>query len=111
MAHRANINFYLYTGFNASALDSFEAFQHMKASGIDFSHLHYADPVQHEEVINWANQNFANTPYAANVTQFPFATYDKAFDFKDNPPRETVLVYGVDAIKAIDWAALANFEG
>lgn len=111
MAHRANINFYLYTGFNASALDSFEAFQHMKASGIDFSHLHYADPVQHEEVINWANQNFANTPYAANVMSFPFATYDKAFDFKDNPPRETVLVYGVDAIKAIDWAALANFEG
>lgn len=111
MAHKANINFYLYTGFNSSAPQAYEAFQHMKASGIEFSHMHYADPVQHEEVIKWANENFANTPYAANVLDFPFVTYDKAFDFKDNPPRETVLVYGVDAIKAIDWAELANFEG
>lgn len=111
MAHRANVSFYLYTGFNSSALESYEAFQHMKASGIEFSHLHYADPEQHEICINWANETFANTPYATSVTSFPFVTYDKAFDFKDVPPRETVLVYGVDAIKAIDWAALANFEG
>lgn len=111
MAHKANVNFHLYTGFNGNASQSFEAYEHLKAANLDFIHLHYNDPNGHSEVLNWANTAFANTPYAADVQNFPFVVYEKAFDIRDNPPREPVLVYGLNAIKATDWQALAAFEG
>jgi len=111
MAHKANINFYLYTGFNGGSADAFAAYQHVKASGINFTHMHYNDPEAQAEVLNWAKTNFAGTPYEADVQNFPFVVYEKAFDIRDTPPREQVLVYGLSAITATDWKALESFEG
>lgn len=111
MAHKANINFYLYSGFNTSANDSFTAYQHLKATGINFTHLHYGDPAQHEEVINWVNNTFKGTPYEIVVENFPFVTYEKAFDVRDTPPRELVLINGLQNILNTDWKALESFEG
>lgn len=111
MAHKANINFNLYTGFSSDAAQSFEAYQHLQAAGLEFTHLHYNDPAGHGEILGWANSAFAGTPYEVAVTGFPFVVYEKAYDIRDNPPREMVLVYGLDAIRNTDWAALQAFEG
>ena len=111
MAHKANINFYLYTGFGADAAVAFEAYQHLKSIDLGFVHLHYNSPDQYTEVLSWANTAFAGTPYEANVQGFPFVVYEKAFDIRDTPPREPVLVYGLNAIKATDWKALEAFAG
>lgn len=111
MAHRANINFYLYTGFGADSAQAFDAYQHLKSLGLEFTHLHYNSPDQYGAVLEWANNTFSGTPYEAVVTGFPFIVYEKAFDVRDTPPREPVLVYGLDAIKATDWKALESFAG
>jgi hypothetical protein len=108
--HKANINFYLYTGFNESAADGVQAVNHLYASGINFAHMHYFDRSQ-SDVLTWAKNNFAESEYAVESPQFPFVVYEKAFDITDTPARKQVLVYGLDAILNTDWAALESFEG
>jgi hypothetical protein len=109
VTHKANLNFYLYTGFNETAADGVRAVNHLNDSGISYTHMHYH--IDHTTVINWAKDNFANTEYAVESPQFPFVVYEKAFDIRDNPPRQQVLVHGIDNILATAWAELAAFEG
>ena len=109
--HKANLNFYLYTGFDETAADGFQALEHLNESGIQYTHMHYFNTAQMVEVRNWAEQNFANTEYAVTSPQFPFVVYEKAFDIRDTPPRQQVLVHGIDNILATLWATLESFEG
>jgi hypothetical protein len=108
--HKANLNFYLYTGFNHTALDCVHAVEHLNSSGIEYIHMHYFDLSQ-SDVLTWARDNFTNTEYAIESPQFPFVVYEKAFDIRDNPPRQQVLVHGLESILSTSWAELAAFEG
>lgn len=107
MAHRANIEFDLYTGLSPTATDSFHAYEHVKASGINFRHLHYGDPQQAVEVENTLKTWFPDEP----DINMPFVVYVEAYDFKDVPNRVLKIVKGLSAIKAVDWKALSDFEG
>lgn len=107
MAHRLNIEFYLYTGFNETASDSYAAYQYMKSLDVGFQHLHYGDPVQHEEVFKNLQSWFPEDEVAA----FPFVTYSEIYANSDTPPRVQKLVAGKEAIFATDWKALENFSG
>lgn len=109
--HKANLNFYLYTGFDENSLNSVQAYQHLKGSGIQFTHMHYHDPDQNSLVLNWVKNVFVNTEYNIENAEFPFIVYEKAFDIRDNPPRQRVLVHGISNILATDWTALEAFEG
>jgi hypothetical protein len=108
--HKANINFYLYTGFNESASAGVQALNHLDASGIKYNHMHYFSKTQ-TDVLNWVKDNFADSEYAVESPQFPFVVYEQAFDIKDTPARKQVLVHGIDDILNTDWAALESFEG
>jgi hypothetical protein len=109
--HKANLNFYLYVGFDSNAADSFQAKEHLDASGIQYTLMHYYDTNQMAEVREWAKNSFASTEYAVNSPQFPFVVYEKAFDIRDTPPRIQVLVHGLEDILATPWAELEQFEG
>jgi hypothetical protein len=109
--HKANLNFYLYTGMNETAADSVQAITHLNESGIQYTHLHYFHNSQMTEVLTWAENSFANTEYAVASPQFPFVVYEKAYDIRDNPPRDRVLVHGIDNILSTLWATLESFEG
>jgi hypothetical protein len=41
---------FLYTGLCAKGDDCWQAYQFLKEQGVDFSSLHYGDPIQHQEV-------------------------------------------------------------
>jgi hypothetical protein len=109
--HKANINFYLYTAFDSTALDGFQAKQDLDASGIQYTLMHYYDADQVLILKNWVKTTFAETEYAVESPQFPFVVYEKAFDIKDTPPRIQVLVHGLEDILATPWAELEQFEG
>ena len=111
MAHKLNINFSLYTAFDENSLASVEAVAAMQNSGIKFSHLHYYDLQQKEEVLGNLRTWFAETDSAGLPTAYPFVIYDKAYEITDTPPRESVIVHGLDAIKATDWKSLEDFKG
>jgi hypothetical protein len=109
--HKANLNFYLYTGFDESASDGVQALAVLNESGIEFTHLHYFHSPQIEEVREWARKASENTEYSVPAASFPFVVYEKAFDTRDNPPREHVLVHGLSEILSTNWVELSAFEG
>lgn len=105
MAHRANIDFDLYTGFTSNVSVSYEAYEILKASGIEFRHLHYNDPDAVPTMLRAIETWF---PDEASL-DVPFVTYVEAYDWNDEPGRILKLVLGIEAIRATDWAALKNF--
>jgi hypothetical protein len=107
MAHRLNIEFYLYTGFNETGNESYAAYQYLKSIGFGFQHLHYGDPSQHEEVIKGVKNWFTGM----TELQFPFMTYSEIYSSSDTPPRIAKIVVGKEAIFATDWKALEDFTG
>lgn len=111
MAHKLNINFGLYTALDSSALESLEALTVLKNSGIVFSHIHYFDPEQMQDVINSLKTWFVETNLTGLPEAYPFVIYQKAYDIADTPAREPVIIHGLAAIEATDWNALANFKG
>jgi hypothetical protein len=111
MAHKLNINFGLYTALDSTALESLEALTILKNSGILFSHIHYFDTQQMQEVINSLKTWFVETEHAGLPENYPFVIYQKAYDITDTIAREPVIVHGLAAIQATDWNALANFKG
>jgi hypothetical protein len=111
MAHKLNINFTLYTAFDENSLASIEAVSVLKNSGVEFSHVHYFDAQQKEDVLASLKTWFAETGSAGLPTAYPFVIYDQAFDITDTPPRIPVLIHGLDAIKAADWVSLKDFKG
>jgi uncharacterized protein YjlB len=104
--HISNSNFYLYTGFDATAADGVKALEYLNDSGITYIHMHYWSGM--DEVLNWATQNFANTEYAIEDPQFPFVVYEKVLD--EGYPQQ-VLVHGIENILSTSWADIAAFEG
>jgi hypothetical protein len=107
MAHRRNEEFFLYTALSPTGADSYAALMFMKQTGIFFKHLHYGDPEQHAEVIK------AIQSWKGGITDinFPFIVYTKVNDPQDDPSRDTEIVNGLADIQAIDWPAVANFQG
>jgi hypothetical protein len=111
MAHKLNINFTIYTAFDASSAQSLEALAVLKTTGINISHAHYFDANQIEEVLAALRTWFVGTPQEGSPVAFPFVVYEKAYDITDTPAREPVLVHGLSAIQATDWQALVDFKG
>lgn len=111
MAHKLNINFALYTAFDENAALSIEAVKLMQASGISFQHVHYFDFDQMQEVLTSVQTWFAETEQAGLPNAYPFVLYEQAYDITDTPARKSVLVQGLDAIRATDWQSLKNFQG
>jgi hypothetical protein len=116
MAHKANANFYLYTGLTSNASECSEAYEHLRALfpnedntklGGPFTHLFYGDPSQIPEVITNLQTWFLDMEPLA----FPLVTYDQIYDFTDQPNRIVKCVNGLDAIKSTDWVALTSFAG
>ena len=106
MAHKANIEFYLYTSFNETAADGYSAYQTMQSSGISYRHLHYADPTQVATVV----EN-VQTWFPEQQVVLPFVVYTQQYEDSDPQPRVPVLVAGLSEIEAADWVALASFSG
>lgn len=111
MAHKLNINFTLYTALDETAAQSIDAVKELKASGINFSHVHYFDFDQMKEVLGSLQTWFADTDSAGLPQSYPFVIYEQAFDIMDTPPRKPVLIHGLDAIKATNWKSLEDFKG
>lgn len=111
MAHKLNINFTLYTAFDENSAASIEAVKVLGASGIKFSHVHYYDFQQKDEVLASLQTWFLETESAGLPKAYPFLIYEQAFDITDTPPRKAVLIYGLDAIKTTDWKSLEDFKG
>lgn len=105
MAHIRNDEFYLYTGLTANGNECYEAYQILSQSGINFRHLHYGDPRQHEEVINNIKTWF---PERALDIAMPFVTYNELYEFADPAPRITKIVLGIEEIRGADWQGLFN---
>jgi hypothetical protein len=85
-------NIYLYSGPTAAGDDdSKAALQWMEANDIDFTHLWYGDPEQHETVFaalnSWGIGEFSD---------FPFVIYDEKHD-DYTTTRQAII--GLDNIK------------
>lgn len=82
--------------------ENLEANAFMDHSGIEYTRLYYADPTQHESVINAVNTWWTDRDIdpLEPVTKFPFVVYTEVRD--DIPVRLSPVKYasGLDAIKA-----------
>lgn len=107
MAHRSNSNFSLYSGLDANALKSHEAYTHLTDLEVNFKHMHYSRPSQIPEVLTNLGSWF---PEEENLA-FPLVTYEEVYDEEDSPNRVVRVINGLEAIKAADWAALTTFQG
>jgi hypothetical protein len=108
MAHRANANFYLYTGLTANASECTEAYEYLNGTvGLNFVHLYYGDPAQIPEVLSNLQTWFPEGDQLA----FPLVIYDEIYDLTDQPNRVPRYVNGLASIKSTDWAALTSFAG
>lgn len=107
MAHRANVEFTLYTGFDSDAANSFAAFEFLQSTGIEFQHLHYNNPEAVGTMLHAIKTWFPDE----ESLRVPFVTYQEAYDWNDTVPRIMKVVVGFDNIKAIDWNALYAFRG
>lgn len=95
-------NIYLYTGLTKNATASFEAKEWMDSTGIQYTHLHYADPAQHESVFSALSTWFPDEQVA--IADFPFVIYDERHDDYTSAP---CLLYGLDEIKNSNLVELA----
>lgn len=94
-------NFYLYTGLTASASDSFAVKAAMDENGVEYTHLHYADSSQHEDVLSAVSSWFPENP---PLTDFPFLVYDERHD--DFSVVKRILVGKNEIIAAIEDDAI-----
>jgi hypothetical protein len=108
MAHIKNDDFYLYTGLTANGDECHEALTFLNSTGIQFRHLHYGDPAQHNEVLTNVGTWFQDQGI---TPAFPFVHYTEVNEFNDNPYKVVRIVNGLTAIKAADWNGLFNFAG
>jgi hypothetical protein len=99
-------NFYLYTGFDATAAAGIQAVEHLNDCGITYTHMHYWSGM--DEVLTWVTENFTNSSYAIENAEFPFVVYETIVD---EERLQQVLVYGIKDILSTPWANLAAFGG
>lgn len=94
---------YLYVAPDeAGSTENLEANAFMDHSGIEYTRLYYADPSQHESVINAVNSWWTNRDIdpLEPVTKFPFIVYTEVHD--DIPARLSPVKYiqGLEGIKS-----------
>lgn len=70
-------NIYLYTALTATASDSFEAKTWMDQSGVSYTHLHYHDINQVQDVLSAISTWF---PSQLPLLDFPFVTYEERYN-------------------------------
>ncbi len=87
----ANIN--LYSGLTATGGESHAAHEWLTNSGIPFTHLHYADPSQHQSVFDAINTWFPERE--GGITEFPFITYEERHD---DYTTKVKCLYGLEEI-------------
>lgn len=107
MTHKANVEFYLYTGLNEDASEAYAALQHLRTTALQYKHLHYGEDAPHADVFSSVGGWFDPAP----TVKFPFVTYVEQHEFADPQERVPKIVIGLDAIKATDWNALQAFSG
>lgn len=107
MAHIKNDEFYLYTGLTANGNECYEAYQILGNSGIQFRHLHYGDPKQHEDLIKNISTWF---PQLSTTITMPFVTYSRIYEFNDPNPKLVEIVLGIENIRTTNWQELFNFR-
>lgn len=97
-------NVHLYTAFDATALDAIDCYEALTAAEVSFTHLHYTDPAQRQQVLaavsTWHNPYLPEEQQQPRppVTAFPFVTYDERHDDYTSVRR---VVEGKDAILAL----------
>lgn len=94
-------NIYLYTGLTPSGGDSYAAKQWMEDQGIEYVHLHYAEPAQHESVFEALRTWFPEQ----EILDFPFVIYDERHDDYSVEKR---CLYGLDEITNSNLAELTS---
>lgn len=107
MAHKGNIEFYLYTGFNQDATEAYAALEYLRTTALQYRHLHYGDDAAHADVFTSVGSWFETVP----AMKFPFVVYTEQYEFTDPQNRVSKIVIGLDNIKATDWNALQAFSG
>lgn len=96
-------NIYLYSGLTKTGGGaSAEAKEWLDAQGIEYTHLHYGDPAQHESVFSALSTWFPNEEVA--IADFPFVVYEERHDDYSTVQR---LLYGLDAITSSNLAELS----
>lgn len=108
MAHIKNDEFYLYTGLTSNGNECYEAYTILANSNIQFRHLHYGDPKQHQEMIANISTWFPNLNAEISM---PFIVYTKIYEFNDPAPREPEIILGIENIRSTNWSELFNFKG
>lgn len=94
-------NVYLYTGLTKNGAACVDAKEWLDAEGIEYSHLHYGDPAQHESVFSALGTWFPAEEVA--IADFPFVVYEERHDDYSSVQR---LLYGVDAITGSNLAEM-----
>jgi hypothetical protein len=106
MAHKANVDFYLYTAFDNTSADCYAALEFMLGTGINFRHLHYVAGAQIPTVL--AN---VGSWFPEQTVNFPMVVYTEQYEIEDPEPRVDRLVTGLHEINSTNWAELASFIG
>lgn len=93
---------YLYTDLTWAedeVSDSVDAKKYLEDNGVEFIHLNYADPAQHEAALaplrTWL---FADGQHQ-EISNFPLVIYTEVHDDMESAYYPKVLLYGLDAIK------------
>lgn len=94
---------YLYTDLTwaeGEVSDSTKAQKYLDDNGIQYIHLNYADPTQHEAALaplrTWL---FSDGLLHEEIKAFPLVIYTECHDDMESAMYPKVLLYGLDAIK------------
>ena len=93
---------YLYTNLTwaeGETSDSVEARKYLDDNGVQYIHLNYADPAQHEAALAPLRTWMFSDGLHTEITDFPFIIYSEVHDDMDSSMYPKVLIYGLDAIK------------
>lgn len=94
-------NVYLYTGMTKNGAACVDAKEWLDAEGVQYTHLHYGDPAQHESVFSSLGTWFPDGETA--ITDFPFVIYEERHDDFSSAQR---LLYGLEAITGSNLAEM-----
>jgi hypothetical protein len=109
MAHKRNEDFYLYTGLNETAQESYQALTHLRSiDGFKFIHLHYGEPNQHPDAVGAVQTWFQGQDITLAL---PFVVYTQVNEPEDIIYKQAKVANGIDSIRNTDWLALYNFQG
>lgn len=93
---------YLYTDLTWAedeVSDSVEARKYLDDNGVEYIHLNYADPTQHEAALSPLRTWLFTDGLHEEINEFPLVIYSEVHDDIPSALYPKVLLYGLDAIK------------